>query len=49
MAKEEKPLEYERRTADTKTLAQRLVLAYQQKGNWLRVWRWRLAYGLPLL
>ncbi|MBL8221401.1 MAG: hypothetical protein JNL62_19360 [Bryobacterales bacterium] len=49
MAKEDKPLEYERRTADTKTLAQRLVLAYQQNGHWLRTWRWRLAYGWPLL
>lgn len=49
MAKEEKPLEYERRPADTKSLAQRLVLAYQQRGHWFRGWRRRLAYGAPLL
>ncbi len=49
MAKEEKPLEYERRILDTKTLAQRLVLAYQQRGHGLRLSRKRLAYGLPLL
>lgn len=49
MAREEKPLEYEQRTADTKTLAQRLVLAYQDSGDWLRLWRKQLGYGLPLL
>lgn len=49
MAKEDKPLEYERRTTDTKTLAQRLILSSQQAGQWLRQWRTRLGYGLPVL
>src|SRR5713226_5734127 len=44
MAKEEKPLEYERRIVDTKGLAQRIDLAYLSRPHWFRTWRRRLAW-----
>src|SRR5260221_12412529 len=49
MAKEEKPLEYERRIQDTKGLAQRIDLAYQQRPNPMRTWRRRLTLAAPAL
>ena len=49
MAKEEKPLEYERRILDTKGLAQRLDLAYLTRPHWLRDWRRRLTWLAPLV
>lgn len=49
MAKEDKPIPYERRTITTKSLAQRLILAYQREQNWLRLWKRRLTYGAPLI
>ena len=42
MAREEKPLEYERRIFDTKGLAQRLDLNYFRKPHFFRDWRRRL-------
>ena len=41
MAKEEKPLEYERRILDTKGLAQRIDLDYLRRRHWFRDWRRR--------
>jgi hypothetical protein len=49
MAKEEKPLEYERRIQDTKGLAQRIDLAYQQRPNPMRTWRRRFTLAAPAL
>ena len=49
MAKEEKPLEYERRIQDTKGLAQRIDLAYQQRPSPMRTWRRRFTWGAPAL
>jgi len=49
MAKEEKPLEYERRILDTKGLAQRIDLGYLGRPHWLRTWRRRLTWILPLV
>ena len=48
MAKEEKPLEYERRILDTKGLAQRIDLSYLKKPYWFRNWRRRLTIAAPL-
>jgi hypothetical protein len=42
MAKEDKPLEYERRIFDTKGLAQRIDLEYLQKPNRFRDLRWKV-------
>ncbi|MBI3207563.1 MAG: hypothetical protein HYZ37_01520 [Candidatus Solibacter usitatus] len=47
MAKEDKPLDYQRRQVDTKTLAQRLVLSAWGGGHWLRKRKWQLAWLLP--
>lgn len=49
MAKEDKPLEYERRVLDTKGLAQRVDLGYLQKPFWFRRWRRRLTIAAPLV
>jgi hypothetical protein len=49
MAKEEKPIPYERRILDTKGLAQRLDLNYLRRRHWFRTSRRRLAFLLPLL
>lgn len=49
MAKEEKPIPYERRVLDTKGLAQRLDLNYLRRSHWFRTTRRRLAFLLPLL
>src|SRR3954454_24601513 len=44
MAKEEKPLEYQRRIRDTKGVAQRLDLNYLRRPAFLRVIRFRLTW-----
>src|SRR5688572_8761100 len=49
MAKEEKPLEYERRIVDTKGLAQRIDLNYLRRPHAFRALRRRLMWGAPLL
>ncbi len=49
MAKEEKPLEYERRIVDTKGLAQRIDLNYLRRAHPLRALRRRLMWVAPLL
>ena len=46
MAKEEKPLEYQRRIRDTKGIAQRLDLHYLYRPAFLAVLRRRLTWGL---
>src|SRR5215475_732678 len=46
MAKDEKPLEYQRRIRDTKGIAQRLDLGYVRRGSGLLRWRGRAAWGL---
>ncbi|MGH9662433.1 MAG: hypothetical protein ACRD96_28045 [Bryobacteraceae bacterium] len=48
MAKEEGPLEYERRIRDTKGVAQRLDLDYLGRPNRLSQWRRRLALWTPV-
>ena len=48
MAKEDKPLEYERRIQDTKGLAQRLDLFYVNRVHWLRSRRRNLSWILAL-
>ncbi len=48
MAKEEKPLEYERRILDTKGRAQRIDLGYLQRPHRLGSLRRRLAWAVPL-
>ncbi len=47
MAKEEKPLEYERRILDTKGLAQRIDLDYLRRPQRFRDLRRRLVWGAP--
>lgn len=49
MAKEEKPLPYERRILDTKSRAQRLDLNYLGRGHWLRANRRWLALAAPVI
>ncbi|HYM13483.1 MAG TPA: hypothetical protein VEU62_22275 [Bryobacterales bacterium] len=48
MAKEEKPLEYERRILDTKGVAQRLDLNYFRRRYPFRFWRRQLTWLAPL-
>lgn len=49
MAKEEKPLEYQRRIRDTKGVAQRLDLHYLNRPALLALLRLRLTWGLIIL
>ena len=49
MAKEDKPLQYERRILGTKGLAQRIDLAYLQRPFWFRQWRRRLTIAAPIV
>jgi hypothetical protein len=49
MAKEEKPLEYQRRIRDTKGVAQRLDLNYLRRPSFLRLFRARLTWAAVAL
>ena len=49
MAKEEKPLAYERRVLDTKSLAQRIELLYFLRPSPFRRWKRRLTMLVPLV
>ena len=49
MAKEEKPLAYERRVLDTKSLAQRIELLYFLRPSPFRRWKRRLMLWVPVV
>ncbi|MBM3813157.1 MAG: hypothetical protein FJW20_16155 [Acidimicrobiia bacterium] len=49
MSKEDKPLEYERRIQDTKSVAQRVDLDYLKRGNRFRDLRRKLTWAAPLV
>lgn len=49
MAKEDKPLEYQRRIHDTKGRAQLIDLGYLGRAHWFRGWRRRLTWLAPLV
>lgn len=48
MAKEDKPLEYERRDLDTKGLAQRVDLNYMRRPDGFALWKRKLTWLVPL-
>src|SRR5689334_12321893 len=49
MAKEEKPLEYQRRIRDTKRVAQRLGLNYLKRPSFLALIKLRVVWGATLV